>query len=768
MASSECFAVGHRVTHRAAVGLLAVALPVLASIAWAGVGFPADSLRIVAAIDGSDELHISHRSATWVHQSWGQPTDVRLNGWKWNPQQRPVLSAGTNGWLLNPALDLSGAVLHKLRGRGSVDLGRDTNGLVIRFDDPENGADTYEAEVLFAQTLARSRSTATNDLELRISARIDGMDEIWFAQDQGKWVHAEHSPPANVTANGRPWDIAKHPALTLNSALLPEVMDLQRATLTVLHGRGIVHLEYRPELLCLDFEDYDAGADLYEVVVRVPRVRQRHLVRLTSNVPDALLGAALKVYRFPATGEDYALLPGQRLLDARGQCLVALEPGQYQFELQHQPAPQMLVALKTGVVNICGPTNLDFKARRVEAGLRGPDQRPFTLDELLVRSTRPCGALTWKAPAGSNAALPTLLLSADQTYTVHAFGHAGTNYAALWTNVATADFPRLTLPQDQWRSCSFRWARGTPRATAKGVVLQFPDGQLEVPHPETARFHSNRRFLSVGYWLAFEGGRKAVFQPRGYILPESGPGEVALGGPLHPLASAAVLQDESLRPPGAQHLWWEIILADAQNYLLDPAASKIDWNPTLTTLDGQPAVTAPLLAKDVERLGNLKDTLIANASYRMGTTQHVSLHPEQFVRRQTTRCFTQVPPYRDWNTRAYLAKVERELKMIARARLQPLARNHRVELKWWFNSGAVGAIGAPSVTMPFSTYLGCADWFSHPWAIAHEMLHNFGYGHTHEMDRLDRDVQERVAQFQWHVADHPEYVPEEWEEPPRP
>lgn len=63
--------------------------------------------------------------------------------------------------------------------------------------------------------------------------------------------------------------------------------------------------------------------------------------------------------------------------------------------------------------------------------------------------------------------------------------------------------------------------------------------------------------------------------------------------------------------------------------------------------------------------------------------------------------------------------------------------------------------------MPITTYLGCLDWFNHPWAIAHEMLHSFGYGHTHEMDRLDRSVQQQMAEFQCYVADHPEYMPQE-------
>src|ERR1017187_9000812 len=77
------------VNHTQMRSLLAM---VLASwSAWAGTGFPADGLHILVTIDGSDELHISKRSATWVHKSWQQPTDVRLNGFQWNPQQRPVL-----------------------------------------------------------------------------------------------------------------------------------------------------------------------------------------------------------------------------------------------------------------------------------------------------------------------------------------------------------------------------------------------------------------------------------------------------------------------------------------------------------------------------------------------------------------------------------------------------------------------------------------------------------------------------------------------------
>ncbi len=241
---------------------LTVLLLGLASESWAAVtsqtlNFPADSLHLVVAIDGSDDLHISQRAAKWVHKTWEQPTDVHINGYAWNPQQQPVLSSGANGWLLAPDLDLSGAVLHVLRGRGSVELGRDADGLVIHFDDPESGADTYEVEVLFAQKLAQKTANA-KPLELRIDANIDGTDELWLAGDQGKWLHTGGDRPL-VTINDRTWDVIKEPTVDLQPPLHPEEMDLQRATLTTIRGRGIVNLDYRPGQICLDFEDREAA-----------------------------------------------------------------------------------------------------------------------------------------------------------------------------------------------------------------------------------------------------------------------------------------------------------------------------------------------------------------------------------------------------------------------------------------------------------------------------------------------------------------------------
>jgi hypothetical protein len=83
--------------------------------------------------------------------------------------------------------------------------------------------------------------------------------------------------------------------------------------------------------------------------------------------------------------------------------------------------------------------------------------------------------------------------------------------------------------------------------------------------------------------------------------------------------------------------------------------------------------------------------------------------------------------------------------------------SYRIEIKWWFNNGAVGSYGG--ITMPFSELLDSHDWFEHPWAVTHEVLHGFGYPHGWELNRVDYIVQDMFENFRYYVADHPEYVP---------
>jgi len=298
-----------------------------------GADFPTDSLHVVVKIDGSDDLHISPRKTWWRHKAWRAPAEVQINDFKWNVRQSPELALPSPTLLIRPDLELCGAVLHKLRGRGSVKLGFDRDGLVVHFDDPENGADTYEATIDFAQALAEKPTHSKTDgaFEWRLNGRIDGLEEIWFHQDEARWVHKEYATPAGVTINGQPWDTVRQPTWKLQLQLLPEVVDLQRATLTKRAGRGIASLDYVPEKLVCCLEDHGPGSRDYEVVIRIPRFPKRHLVQIKADVSDALLGAALNIYRNPEEYEAKAVLAGQRCFDSRGRCFAALAPGKYQL-----------------------------------------------------------------------------------------------------------------------------------------------------------------------------------------------------------------------------------------------------------------------------------------------------------------------------------------------------------------------------------------------------------------------------------------------------
>lgn len=172
--------------------------------AWAEDVSSASRINIVATIDGSDELHISPHSTKWVHKSWDFPASIQVNGRAWKAQQKPVLTPGLMGLLQRKDIDLSGAELHTVRGRGSVQLGYDSDGLVITFDDPQGGSDIYEVTVDFAQLLAARKPATTNDVRLRLQAIVDGTDEVWISQNAARWNHLEWQPPTEVTLDGAP------------------------------------------------------------------------------------------------------------------------------------------------------------------------------------------------------------------------------------------------------------------------------------------------------------------------------------------------------------------------------------------------------------------------------------------------------------------------------------------------------------------------------------------------------------------------------------
>jgi hypothetical protein len=105
----------------------------------------APTLRIRATIDGSDELRLTRKAATWKHLTWGWPTIITLNGIPMDPHAM-LANAGTTAFL-KAEPNWASAVIAKTSGRGAVDLYRDGDSLVITFNDAEAGAGEYDLEI---------------------------------------------------------------------------------------------------------------------------------------------------------------------------------------------------------------------------------------------------------------------------------------------------------------------------------------------------------------------------------------------------------------------------------------------------------------------------------------------------------------------------------------------------------------------------------------------------------------------------------------------
>jgi hypothetical protein len=113
--------------------------------------YPHD-LRILAVIDGADELHLTATEARWAHVSFFHPNDVKINGVAWNPQANPTMpTLGLSQLFGKQMQDLSKVRMKKLRGRGQVELRPSKDVVTVVFIDPEPGVDIYEVILTFGE-----------------------------------------------------------------------------------------------------------------------------------------------------------------------------------------------------------------------------------------------------------------------------------------------------------------------------------------------------------------------------------------------------------------------------------------------------------------------------------------------------------------------------------------------------------------------------------------------------------------------------------------
>lgn len=108
-------------------------------------------LRVVAEIDGSDQLHLNGAGARWVHRHWDWPSKVYLNQVAWNPRKsRRLNNAGETTFLEGP-VDFASAKMTVKQGRDLAVLEHTKNGLIIHFADNPLGKATYDLTISFGE-----------------------------------------------------------------------------------------------------------------------------------------------------------------------------------------------------------------------------------------------------------------------------------------------------------------------------------------------------------------------------------------------------------------------------------------------------------------------------------------------------------------------------------------------------------------------------------------------------------------------------------------
>jgi hypothetical protein len=107
--------------------------------------------------------------------------------------------------------------------------------------------------------------------EIRVTAVIDGKDELRLTPESAQWVHHSWGWPPDVRMNAVTWVPERTPLLGtagLTALAGRRVRDPGTARLTKVRGRGPVTLDASRDVVRVVFDDDGPlGADTYEVVL---------------------------------------------------------------------------------------------------------------------------------------------------------------------------------------------------------------------------------------------------------------------------------------------------------------------------------------------------------------------------------------------------------------------------------------------------------------------------------------------------------------------
>jgi hypothetical protein len=476
-----------------------------------------------------------------------------------------------------------------------------------------------------------------------------------------------------------------------------------------------------------------------------------HTVTVTCDRPNLAEGLTLRAIGFDPEKKLYRLFTHSATFDREGKCALKLPEGRYHFEVLGG-RDGTIIALRSGERRVAGVTNVLLRAAEPTLlELHAPDGS-IPLREVAIRSGADSGEVRWQAAAGQEEPQVRVALSSDQKYRARALGFSGNSAYAVWREI-TGGAPRLDVNSKTATTCRFRWAAGGPQAKDGGVIVGFPESQLEFPiTPETVLL-TNRRFVLLSYWLQTAAGRKVSFHERGYTLPaQGGSFTFDLGGALSAFASGIVVVDKR---PRIHQISWFADLRDSRGHVVNGRQSSIESKASLQRRDGTPVSPAELHG-EADELRTLLTNLVAVIRYQLDdkpVEQTLPLAP--FAQRQSEHFILHAPESWDWRAACYLAKCER----IFRFTEEMTGRRHprKVHVSWHASRVSLG--GTFGISMPLSGLRDSFGWYHYPEPIIHEIHHAFGYPHGDAMRYAHKLVASRLREYRWYMADHPDEMP---------
>jgi hypothetical protein len=497
-----------------------------------------------------------------------------------------------------------------------------------------------------------------------------------------------------------------------------------------------------------------AGAQFLPAAPRT-RNQQNPTVTIECKPLAGKPGVPLKVLQAVAPGGLMRELPLNATFDDKGLCKVEVPTGEYRFEVLFFDKPATFIALKSPLRTIANPTSLSLASldpQPIQLATRKSKDPPVPLREIAIRSEGPTGEICWNADRDSKTP-PQVIASPGQHYRLRMIGQYDTTHVALWFETAANNWSLRTAGRGV-TACRFQVREDGPAFKKSGAIFVFPDGRIEFPVDAKTVLITNRRFLSFAAWFELADKRRLEFNPQ---LGEIRNNQVfKFGGPLKPIAWATVMRRQLIDQPETQHLLAGADLCDPQGYLVNPQKSQIDWKASVIAPWG---AVSPDEELTPERAKALKGGILpikVEVSYKLTSPTTAKLSPVGFRKYAIPNFETTAPPH--WGLQAvnYLAKVRRVYGTIEEGERKPA--KHRITVSW-HNTGGVAWGGGGGITMPFYELCDSFDHYAEPWALVHEMLHTFGYGHDERMNRGTAAVSQRLEWFRWYMADHPELAP---------